>query len=428
MPASALSSSSAKFPKKLRFLFQPARYKVLYGGRGGAKSWGIARALLVQGASRPLRILCTREIQKSIADSVHKLLSDQIADLGLQGFYTVLETTIRGQNGTEFAFAGLKSNINSLKSFEGVDIVWVEEAHVVSRRSWDVLIPTIRKEGSEIWLSFNPELETDETYQRFVLNPPPTAAVVKVNWSDNPFFPDTLRKEMEHLKATRPDDYENIYEGVCKQVVEGAIYRNELIAAEKEGRICRVPVEPTKPVNTFWDLGWADSTCIWLAQSVGFEYRFVDFISGSQQSLQHYIKTLQERGYIYGHHYLPHDAKAHQLGTGRSIQEMVEAVFPGKVRIVANLSIEDGIAAARAIFPKSYFDKDKCADGIQALRHYRYEQDEKLLTLKKVPLHDWASHAADGFRMAGVAIQEPKRKQEAILRPTNPYGEAGWMA
>ena len=158
--------AKAEFPVKLQGLFKKARYKVCLGGRGGAKSWGIARALLILGAKSPIRILCAREFQASIKDSVHKLLCDQIDALGLLPFYEITQTSIRGFNGTEFAFVGLKNNPTNIKSFEGVDICWVEEAQTVSRLSWNVLIPTIRKQGSEIWISFNPDLETDEKIGR----------------------------------------------------------------------------------------------------------------------------------------------------------------------------------------------------------------------------------------------------------------------
>lgn len=151
----------AEFPVKLEGLFKKSRYKVAYGGRGGAKSWGIARALLILGAKSPMRILCAREFMTSMRDSVHKLLCDQIEALGLLGFYEITQASIRAKNGTEFAFVGLKNNIANVKSYEGVDICWVEEAQTVSRLSWNVLIPTIRKEGSEIWVSFNPEIEHD---------------------------------------------------------------------------------------------------------------------------------------------------------------------------------------------------------------------------------------------------------------------------
>lgn len=386
--------------------------------------------MLVLGASRQLRILCARETQKSIAESVHKLLADQIQALGLEAFYQVQKTAIVGKNGTEFIFAGIKQNVHNLKSYEGCDICWVEEAHTVSKNSWEVLIPTIRKEGSEIWLSFNPELETDETYKRFVTSPPPNAAVEKVNWRDNPWFPEVLKKEMEHLKAKDPDAYQNVYEGICKQVVEGAIYKNELIAAEKESRITRVPYDRTKPVHTFWDLGFGDLTCIWFAQTVGLEFRLIDYLDGSQQAIPFYLKALQERGYVYGTHYLPHDARQRQLAAGgRSILDQISAVYPS-TETIPQLSVEDGIAAARTIFNRCLFDSVNCADGLQALRHYRYETDEKLLTLKKKPLHDWASHGADAFRGFAVTIEEPARKRKTQDMESTYYGQPSdaWMA
>ncbi len=422
-PTVSPTEIAADFPAKLAYLFDPHRYKVAYGGRGGAKSWGIARALLLIGRERPTRVLCARETQKSIADSVHKLLCDQIAALGLDSFYFITKTAIVGANGTEFIFAGIKQNISNLKSYEGCDICWVEEAQTVSKHSWEVLIPTIRKESSEIWVSFNPELDTDDTYKRFVQHPPPNAAVEKINWRDNPWFPEVLRLEKDHLKLISPDDYEHVYEGMCKLAVEGAIYRAELLTAEKDGRFARVPYDPIKPVHTFWDLGFADNTAIWFGQAIGFEFRLIDYMEGSQQSLQFYLKTLQNKPYVYGTDYLPHDARAHELGTGRSIEEQMKAAGR-KVQVVPKLSIVDGIAAVRAIFPKCWFDADNCADGIQALRHYRYEADEKLGTLKREPLHDWASHPADAFRCFAVAIKEVVTKP---VQPRHaPSSNRGW--
>src|SRR5574343_562163 len=157
-----MSEIEANFPLKLQGLFKPMRYKVAYGGRGSGKSWAFARALLIQASEKPLRVLCGREVQKSIKQSVHTLLKDQIQELGLGQFYDVLETEIRGKNGTQFSFAGLASHtVESIKSFEGCDIVWIEEAQTVSKKSWDILIPTIRKPNSEIWVTFNPDLDTD---------------------------------------------------------------------------------------------------------------------------------------------------------------------------------------------------------------------------------------------------------------------------
>jgi phage terminase large subunit len=176
-----MSQRVIDFPAPFEELFEPHRYKVYYGGRGSGKSMNFARALLLMGASRPLTVLCTREVQTSIADSVHRLLREQLEEIGLGSFYRVTQNAIYGQNGTEFIFKGLRFNVREIKSTEGVDICWVEEGQAVSADSWDVLIPTIRKAGSEIWVSFNPLDETDPTFQRFVISPPDTAFVRKVN-------------------------------------------------------------------------------------------------------------------------------------------------------------------------------------------------------------------------------------------------------
>jgi len=283
-----------QFPEKLGFLFRPKRYKIAYGGRGGSKSWGFARALLTKGIEEPLRILCAREFQKSIDQSVHQLLSDQITALGLGNFYEIKNAEIIGENGTKFGFHGLKHNKANIKSWEGADICWIEEAQTVSKASWDILIPTIRKEKSEIWLTFNPELEEDETFQRFVIDPPPESEVVKIGWQDNPWFPEVLRKEMEHLKHKDYNSYLNIWEGNCRTAVEGAIYENELRIAAEEGRVTNVPYDTSKPVHTFWDLGHSDQTAIWFAQQIGMEYRILNYYSNSQEKMSHYLKHLQE--------------------------------------------------------------------------------------------------------------------------------------
>src|SRR5262245_10428081 len=211
---------NAAFPSRLSFLFRPKRYKVAYGGRGGCKSWNFARALLLSGAQQPLRILCAREFQNSITESVHKVLSDQVDLLKLDGLggrpmYVVEKAKIYSPDtGTEFYFEGIRNNVTRIKSYEGIDRCWVEEANKVSKGSWEVLIPTIRKEGSEIWVSFNPELEKDETYMRFVTSvksaervkqisdenglygwETDTTILAKLTWRDNPWFPDTLRRE-----------------------------------------------------------------------------------------------------------------------------------------------------------------------------------------------------------------------------------------
>ena len=285
--------AQAQFPIKLQPLFKKARYKICYGGRGGAKSWGIARALLILAARKPLRILCAREFQASIKDSVHKLLCDQIEALGLLPFYEITQTSIRGLNGSEFAFIGLKNNPTNIKSFEGVDICWVEEGQTVSRLSWNILIPTIRKAGSEIWVSFNPDLETDETYQRFVVKPPRDAVIIKINWSDNPWFPETLKLEKDALKERDPQAYNVVWEGMCRRTVDGAIFANEMQRAEADDRITKVPYDPTKPVHAVCDLGWSDATAWWFVQFIGMETRLIRYFEGSQRTMTSYLAQLQ---------------------------------------------------------------------------------------------------------------------------------------
>lgn len=425
-----MTQAKAQFPEKLQLLFKPKRYKVLHGGRGGAKSWGIARALLVLAASKPLRILCAREFQNSIAESVHQLLSQQIVALGLSAFYDVQETKIIGNNGSEFVFAGLRKNINSLKSFEGVDIVWVEEAVNVSKRSWEVLIPTIRKDDSEIWISFNPELETDETYVRFVKDPPSNAVVSEISWRDNPWFPEVLRVEMETLKAKDPDAWLHVWEGKCSQTLTGAIYAKELRAVLEEKRRTRVPYDPSKPVFTFWDLGRSDHTAIWFAQLVGYERRIIDYYSNNLQSIGHYMKTLQTKPYVYDTHYLPHDARSKTIMHPLSIEgQMVAAGF--KVQIVPNISIEDGINAARTIFPSCVFDEQNTQDGWQCLSHYQYKVDDVTGQFSKEPLHNWASHGADAFRYLAVGLKEAKPKglkQQKTINVELPMTGGAWLS
>lgn len=214
------------FAPKFKPLFQPKRYKTFHGGRGGAKSWAAARALVIMAASNKLRILCTREVQNSIKDSVHKLLKDQIEMLGLNPWFRITNESITSASGSEFLFKGLRFDPLGIKSTEGVDICWVEEAQSVSSDSWAILIPTIRKEGSEIWVTFNPGEEQDPTYQRFIVNPPDDSITVEVNYYDNPYLPDTLRKEMEYCKRVDYEAYEHIWLGKPKSISDSVIFRN----------------------------------------------------------------------------------------------------------------------------------------------------------------------------------------------------------
>ncbi len=214
-------------PPAFDFLNESARYLVAYGGRGSAKSWSICRRLLREALWKPIRILCAREIQLSIEESVHHLIESQIAELGLADYFEVLEKRITSSAGAEFVFAGLRSNVTKLLSMEGVDRVWVEEAAAISHNSWEKLIPTIRRPGSQILVSFNPDLEDDPTYKRFIKSPPPDAIVRKVSWRDNPFFPEELRREKDYLASVDPDAYEHVWEGACRSHSDAQVFKGK---------------------------------------------------------------------------------------------------------------------------------------------------------------------------------------------------------
>ena len=217
------------FPPKLHdFIRARKRYKVLHGGRGSGKSVSFAQDLIIKAAFENKRILCTREIQNSIKDSVHRLLCDTIDKLELQSFFNITRDGITGVSGSEIIYKGLRSNISEIKSLEGVDIVWIEEAEKVSEESFKILIPTIRKENSEIWISFNPEDENSPVYQRFVVNPPPDALVVEINFPDNPFFPEVLLREMEYCKQVDYEAYEHIWMGQIKKYADALIFKGKV--------------------------------------------------------------------------------------------------------------------------------------------------------------------------------------------------------
>lgn len=229
------------FPTAFNEIFKPHRYKVYYGGRGSGKSWSIARALLIMGMQKPLTILCAREIQTSINDSVHRLLREQIDLLEFNEFYEVTKNSIVGVNGTEFIFKGLRFNSREIKSTEGVNICWVEEAQAVSADSWEVLIPTIREPGSEIWVSFNPLDESDPTYQRFIASPAENAYIKKVNYTENPYFPDVLKTEMEWLKQRDYASYLHVWEGEVRKhsnaLIFGGYFRIEDFETPRDARL-----------------------------------------------------------------------------------------------------------------------------------------------------------------------------------------------
>lgn len=421
-----------EIPEKLQFLLEPHRFKVCLSGRGCGKSWTIARVLLLIGINPSILgrthdsmfIMCLRETMKSISESVHRGLKQQIEMMGIEREYRVQDNGIFGVNNhTEFHFDGLKHNVKNIKSLESCDIAWVEEAVDVSADSWDTLIPTLRKKGSEIWVSFNPELDTDETYRRFVVNPPDRAKVVELTSDDNPWFTEENRLESEEMKRKDYQKWLWIYGGQTKSAIEGAVFKEEMARCDAEGRIREVFHDRTKPVQTFWDLGYDDMTSIWFVQPEADHYRIIDYMENSGKTIEWYIRALRAKEYIYGRTHLPWDAlKSYKkLGTGRSIDELMRAAG-FDVRLVKMIPVLDGINIARTIFPQCIFNDKKCKDGIQSLRRYQWGPMQPGRKVKE-PLHDHSSHASDAFRYMAIAIKPPKptvKPQGGLLTP--PYG------
>lgn len=421
-----MTSLDLRFPKATQFLFKPARYKVLRGGRGSGKSWTVARALIVLCMKHQLRILCTREIQKNIQQSVHQLLSDQIEAMGLGAAFEILQTEIRGPHGSQIFFSGLSDiTATGLKSFEGVDIVWCEEAQAISAKSWKTLIPTIRKEGSEIWVTYNPELETDPTHQFFVINPPPDCVSVLMNWTDNPYFPEVLKAEREHAEKTmKAEEYRNVWEGECLPAVSGAIYFDEVAAAERESRIRAVPNDPLLKTHAIWDLGWNDSMSIVLVQRSASELRIVDYIEDSHRTLADYVMTLKAMPLNWGVHYLPHDGFSKDFKTGKSAQEIMEALGC-TVEQTPNMHIEEGIRAARMTFERIYFDKDKTKRLVECLKRYRRHINKQTLEAGAA-LHDEYSHGADAFRYTCI-VADALSNSNGSVKPIK-YGKSRYVS
>jgi len=425
-----MNDLNLNIPHAFRELFEPSRYKVYYGGRGGAKSWAFAMALLALGLKSKKRVLCARELQASIKDSVHKLLSDVINSYPhFSAHYTILKDVIQGKNGTEFNFRGLKHNATEIKSFEGVDIAWVEEAQSVSQQSWEILIPTIRKDNSEIWICFNPKSATDPTYTKFVLNAPDNAIVRKVSYKDNPFFPKVLDTERLNLQKSDVDAYNHIWEGGLDTRRSGAVYAKQLTTARDDGRISAVPYDGAAEVFTAWDLGFGDATAIWWLQFIGRELHWIDYYENSGEQIEHYVKKVKEKPYNYAinGHYLPHDG-AHGNIRGLSITQQLFSLGLGNVVLPRENDIRHGIDVLRQTILFSCFDSKKCIDGLHGLENYAYEWDNDRKMFKDKPTHDWTSHAADAARYAAQAAATRKTMLMPMNDPFKNHGRSGsWM-
>lgn len=419
-----------EYPAKLRPLTEPCRYKDAVGGRGGAKSHFFAEMALLKMFADMVRIVCIREVQLSIADSVKQLMVDKIAKFGLTSAFDVIENRITCLRTGSFAvFRGMQSyNAETIKSLEGFDIAWVEEAQVMSQQSLNMLRPTLRKESSEIWFSRNRRLRTDPVDVFFRLNKGlPRYRSIEINWNDNPWFPATLREDMLRDYEVDPEMAEHVWGGAYG-MQHGAILSRLVDRAEREGRITdAVEYDPAGPgVEITSDIGFRDTSAWWFWQRRVGGYALLDYDSDSGLQAPEWIDRLQnrldDRGWPLAKLWLPHDALNKTFQARYTAEEQfVQAFGVPRCGVVPISTKTDRINAARVILRRCEFNAKRCAVGIEGLRAWRYEWNPDTLTFGREPVHDFASHPSDAFSYGCQVMQGlPAPKPEST--PTLPRG------
>jgi phage terminase large subunit len=392
-------------------LIDPARYKGAYGGRGSGKSQFFADLMVATAVRKPgFRGLCCREVQKSLKESAKRLIEQKIEAQGVAPFFDVQESQIKTPGGGVIVFAGLQDHTSeSIKSYEGFDVAWVEEAQTVSDRSLNLLRPTIRAPGSELWFSWNPRRATDAVDKMLRGAETPTnAKVVRANWSDNPWFPGELEQERLDCLRQQPDQYDHIWEGGYVTVADGAYFARDLAQAKLDGRITELAVDPVLQLKAFWDIGVRDATSIWVAQFSGQTIKVLDYYEASGQPLGTHLEWLRAKGYGSALCVLPHDgAKADAITAVRFEDHITAAGFATEtVKNQGKGAAMKRVEAARRLFPRIWFDK-RCDGGLAALGWYHEKRDDNR-GIGLGPEHDWASHAADAFGLLCVAYEEPQ--------------------
>lgn len=416
-----------------RPLLDAARYKGAYGGRGSGKSHFFAEALVERCLLQKTEWVCIREVQKSLKDSAKKLIEGKIQALGVGRHFDVQQSLIKTPYGGQIIFQGMQDHTaESIKSLEGFDGAWCEEAQSLSARSLELLRPTIRKEGSELWFSWNPTRKTDpvETLLRGDKKPA-GAVVVPANWSDNPWFPGVLEDERLDCQKNDPDQYDHIWGGGYKLVYTGAYYAEALSKARTEGRIGRVAIDPLMTLRAVWDIGGtgakADACAIWIMQFIGREIRVIDYYEAQGQPLATHVNWLRDNGYGKALCTLPHDGASNDKVYDVSYESALRdagfsvVVVPNQGKGAAMQRVE----AARRLFPSVWFDAEKCAGGLDALAAYHEKRDE-IRNMGLGPDHDWSSHGADAFGLGCVVYEEPRVKREQA-RPQRVSSANGWM-
>lgn len=401
--------NSIQIPDKFAPFLEPHRYKTALGGRGGAKSRTIGRLLVHVAARQPEFIVCGREFQNSIEDSVYRLLENTIRADGLPN-YRFTKTSIENtKTGSEFVFKGLsKLDGVSIKSLEGATKLWIEEGQNITNATLNNVIPTIREEGSEIWTSFNPSVVDAPVWKRLVLRPPPDSVIVKVNWSDNPWFPKVLEDERRHHYITMDrTTYENIWEGVPLSLSEGAIFKEEMAAMDKQGRIGRVPHNPSKPVVAVFDMGHSASgkgdphAITFVQEGKGTALDVIDYWEGNNKPLPSVVQDeLVGRGYRIAKVVMPHDANNTNSHTGKTDVEIVEGFGFTVERLERTTNLDKDMNNLRTVLPLMYIDEEKCEGLIASLRNHTRKKDEKTGLWKFK--HDWTSHGVSSARYLSV--------------------------
>jgi len=377
------------------------------------KSHFFAGLLIERCLMDTTRAVCIREVQKSIKESVKLLLEDKIKAFGVTSEFEITESEIRHKrNGSMIIFRGMKDyTADSIKSLEGFDIAWWEEAQTASERSLRLLRPTIiRKDTAEMWFSWNPEDE-DRPIEKLLRSESALkeAVVVHSSYKENPYLSEDTLKEIEQDRLRDIDEYAHVYLGQFRRVLDGAVYAKEIRAAYESDRVCNVMPIAGKLVDTFWDLGKRDHTSIWFAQIEMGEYRIVDFYQNRGFKLDHYTEVVRSRGYPIGKIWLPHDADQDRL-TGKTIAQSMRDLMPNiPVQVIERMAKKSiGIEAVRRIFPNCFFNADKTKVGLKALGAFKYDVDPDTGSYSTNPLHDENSDAADAFAQLALSLAEKK--------------------
>lgn len=430
MPGRTLSIPTARI---FAPLLAPARYKGAHGGRGSGKSHFFAGLMVEQAMLRPgFRGVCIREVQKSLKESAKRLIEDKIAESELGADFDVQTTEIKTPGGGLILFQGMQDHTaESIKSLEGFDVAWVEEAQSFSRRSLTLLRPTIRKDGSELWFSWNRTRKNDPVDELLTGDKRPTDCVVQhANWKHNPWFPSVLDQERRDDLRDRPEQYDHIWEGDYAKVTEGAYFAADLLKARQEGRIGRVAADPLMTFRAIWDIGGtgakADAVAIWIEQWIAREIRVLNYYEAVGQPLAAHVNWLRANGYGKALCILPHDGetndKVHDVNFASALRDagFEVKVIPNQGKGAAKMRIE----ATRRLFPSMYFNEATTQPGIDALGAYHERRDDTR-NIGLGPEHDWSSHGADAKGLAAVAYEEPQREAQSASPLT---ARGGWVA